>query len=269
VVKPNEYTINSVAELVEFASKSLPCAHWKFRGHENSDWTLASTLGRMKKYIDAANDKRLAIEGEILCRTFGSLNPSASEHRSWLLAAISAQHHGAPTRLLDWSDSLLTAAYFATKPSLNNKDGTLKQVDCDAAIWAIHICPEYESFDALQQYKSVAEFEARNGDSIVGFYPPATTTRVLSQQSYFTLTKDPCVDLGGTVDDGVITHINKMILPRDKIRGMQLELFRLGVRHKNLFADQDGHNSSIWQDIEISEQLKNSCNAGEANSVST
>jgi len=39
------------------------------------------------------------------------------------------QHHGAPTRLLDWSTSIYVAAYFAV----------IEQPNADGVIWIVHL----------------------------------------------------------------------------------------------------------------------------------
>ena len=56
----------------------------------------------------------------------------ASEHPTILQqdplnAYVMAQHHGAPTRLLDWTKSVFIAAFFAT----------IDRVDKDGAIWVV------------------------------------------------------------------------------------------------------------------------------------
>lgn len=55
--------------------------------------------------------------------------PEEDQYFEWLALM---QHHGAPTRLLDWTRNILVAAYFAVEPAAHVCKST------EAAIWAIN-----------------------------------------------------------------------------------------------------------------------------------
>jgi hypothetical protein len=101
-----------------------------FRGHTCAIWKLATSLERACERLYGSLERAMHME-KIVLREFRrrlhhySQNvPSRKESLRWLSLL---QHHGAPTRLLDWTYSIYIAAYFAAE-----------QGSGDFAVWVVN-----------------------------------------------------------------------------------------------------------------------------------
>jgi hypothetical protein len=118
--------------------EELAIAGWAFRGQADTNWPLESSLTRYLKTFGGSPDEWVDREKKIL-HTFKRKahlllprTPEEGETLEWLALM---QHHGAPTRLLDFTWSPYVAAFFA-----------LERATQDAAIWAISSGPKVPNY---------------------------------------------------------------------------------------------------------------------------
>jgi FRG domain len=102
---------------------------WMYRGQKSTDWPLKTSLERCCEREKIKPKDRSYIESELL-RDFRRAYYQYAEHipsSESIIEWISLmQHHGAPTRLLDFTYSIYVAAYFA-----------LESADSNCAVWAV------------------------------------------------------------------------------------------------------------------------------------
>jgi hypothetical protein len=107
-----------------------------FRGMGSADWKLEPLFDRRFGYLGP--DQRLRVWADLIeqwrrsCEEHGHAQEAARDEVAlWALG----QHHGLPTRLLDWSTSPYIAAFFAFQECLEKLPRQYSHV----AIWVLHL----------------------------------------------------------------------------------------------------------------------------------
>src|SRR5581483_2951247 len=117
--------IRSTAELIDKV-ESLSGGTWLFRGHRVSKWLLQCALDRPETRRHRGkltrSEYEQAIFNEFKRRAVAYLRAEPQNDWEWLALA---QHHGLPTRLLDWTTNPLIALYFAVTARAGDEDAAV------------------------------------------------------------------------------------------------------------------------------------------------
>ena len=184
---------------------------WVFRGEANIDWKTRPRVGRPP--AETHNERR--IFGHFV-REAPAVEPNlpASE---WELLAL-AQHHGLPTRLLDWTENPLAALFFAC----------LSSPETDGAIFALKT-------SSVIRDESVSPFEVT---TLARYRPRHITSRIHAQRGLFTVHPDPEKPLA-LADRGEV-RVHRAPLRHEAKTEMLWTLSRFGISMSSLFPDLDG-----------------------------
>jgi len=115
-----------------------------FRGVADADWRLVSSFDR--HFPGAVDPQQLANDllDEFQEGCADLVAPEILADPDRLLAL--GQHHGLPTRLLDWTVSPYVAAFFALSAAVGRTDDRLRF----ASVWALHLdAPSWNTEDGL------------------------------------------------------------------------------------------------------------------------
>lgn len=209
-----------------------------FRGQSNSSWGLTPSIYR-EKY----DERSIRLHFERRLPSFISHSALISRWEQYFLL----QHHGAPTRLLDWSEGSLISLYFAICDH-SYGDST------NAAVWAINPrrlntvttgesiiwlpaegdpdCDEY-----LPNLDDVNQLYDITGNLPVALMPTHTSPRISAQKGAFTIHG---VEMNGFESVASDIDIHKIILPHNNIGTIQIQLRDCGISESVIFPDLDG-----------------------------
>ena len=209
-------TFEEFHELItSFSSSSI------YRGVCDHKYTLKTSLGR-KRNIQTKDI--FAIEAKMmrLFKAHSTAYIGSKPNNEWEWLAL-AQHHGLPTRLLDWTRNPLVALFFATfSHRLNGAVYVLKNV-----------------MDIVDPETTPYEM------SDVGvYYPSHITSRITGQSGLFTSHPLP-------EEEYKSDNIEKIIIKYNKKSQLVTELRKYGVHRASLFPDLDG----LCEDIKWSNEF--------------
>jgi hypothetical protein len=144
----------------------------------------------------------------------GNTDHEPGSYWEWLAIA---QHHGLPTRLLDWSHSAAVALFFAVEGNGRN----------DAAVYVLDRSIKFLS---VNQEKEINPLSC---NELVAYHPRHVTPRIRAQSGLFTAHPDPTEPLR----EGVVA---RLIIPRKFCFRVHHGLNMMGINRKALFPDIDG-----------------------------
>lgn len=241
-MKYKDKKITSLTDLIKHLKKDTGNYEgplW-FRGQTDSAWKLLPSFSRLNNGVTETNLlKKFKQDATML------INPRPANSFDWLFIM---QHHGVPTRLLDWSESPLTSTYFAT-------DGN---EDVDGALWVLlpvelnkhsNIEPEYfydiPSFedDVLKNYtpESIASENTSKLFPIAAI-APRNSKRMQSQLGVFTIIHRLDVAIEEVGDK---KHVWRYIIPKESKKDILRELKLLGVGKFQLFPELQSIGDAI------------------------
>lgn len=229
--RKSAYTVKSVNDYLKFIEDSfVGVSDVLFRG-QSQDWKLLPKVARLKLQSDMTRletEERMLLDFKRQSAPYLSFVPS----NDWEWLSL-AQHHGMPTRLLDWTTNPLVALWFAVEQNA---------VDTDtyAVVWA---------------FKPIAEDHADLfSDSPFNlkltklFCPKHITSRIKSQAGWFTVHKF----LKSKTSDGKGGFISfetnktykdrlmKITVPSECFPEIRMQLDRCGINASVLMQDLVG-----------------------------
>ena len=208
----NEHEIHSFSDLhkiIESYRKKVMI----YRGVKSVEYDLKPKIGRIEPTTSSKSKEKN--EQEILRlfkeRALPYLDFVPETDWDWLALG---QHHGLPTRLLDWTRNPLVACFFAVE----------KESEEDSLIYVYN----NRFYISVIQHPKPFEY-----GKVGKFIPRHITPRITAQAGLFTYHPNPYKPFSSD-------NIEKIIIP-NKIRlDLKITLSRYGIERSTLFPGLDG-----------------------------
>lgn len=217
-----------------------------FRGLSDASYSLHTSLARL-------GGPYAELEYHVLrnFRKYAQHESTEDSDSEWKWVTI-GQHHGLPTRLLDWTYSPLVALHFATS--------SLDRGDTDGVVWCVDYvaCHQRlpEALSGVLQSagahvltipmlervaRDLRAFDALGRESpfVAFFEPPSLDARLVNQYALFSVLPSATASLDSWLADHPELH-RRVVIPRDVKWEIRDKLDQANVTERVLFPGLDG-----------------------------
>ena len=237
-MKFEDQPIGSISELMGcLETQGLPdnSPTW-FRGQRDLGWELTCSLER-----NGGLDKELALLRRFKQNALPLMRSRPENEWEWLFVM---QHHGLPTRLLDWTESPLVALFFALEGEGDGEDD-----EVDGCLWGLSpfdlnkVAMPHEArgdVPCLGEDEHLDEYlPKRIQTQVQPFKPlaviaPRNSARIQMQQGVFTVFHR---DLNALDADGENEFLWRLVIPKGAKAALRKELTLLKINRFTLFPE--------------------------------
>jgi FRG domain len=251
MTRVNAAEFGDTDSLLAYLRESAALGFIWYRGHESNDWGLLPGIHR-------ANEKRNQTN---LLKSFWqraallSGAPPTTDVSAWLSLA---QHHGLPTRALDWTESFLVALYFALDKPHSTDASRACGDQLDGAVWLLNPTALNSKFapgsnGAFSETEDIVHFAHKSAvfgapypsiptPEFMAYLPRLTHGRMVVQKACFTWHH---VDIPLDEYPSAETYLRRVKVRAGNKAQMRYDLTLLGIADSTLYPDFDGLASEM------------------------
>ena len=256
-----EKNINNITEFVNYIETECKVATEKnwFRGLSNSKYQLIPSLYR---HPEKKTHNEFSILEASLLDKFKERSLMFSDNKlegNWDYEFY-MQHHGVPTRLLDWTENPFIALFFAVSDQTFDKSNV---AESDSIIFLLNpekwnkIAFAHMSFpggilscthDYMKAYEPNSSNLPANPVAIYGIH---NSRRIIAQRGVFTIFGSdvkPLEELYSTINPSE-DILKKLIIPKDKVFQIREELFNIGYTDSVIYPDLFGLSKELRREF--------------------
>jgi hypothetical protein len=251
-----EVTIHSLSDLIAATTPEPDPASGRrrgtgvYRGATDASWPLLTSLDKLGGGAERPHTK--ADIEEFILRSFIRYSRpyfTSPPVNDWEVL-VAAQHHGLPTRLLDWTYSPLVAAHFATIAPAGTADRAVWRLDWKTVHRRFQL-PELALliqdlegiFGGARPFTPTALFGMREDAKPFAcmLEPPSLNARIAAQSATFTLCSDKRQPFDRFLEQhGLGDALTKLVIPASEVGRIRDQLDLVSVDERRLFPDLDG-----------------------------